>query len=358
LGGAVNPGVDGPVYALAVAADGTLYIGGSFVGTTAGATVNYICQYNRGTDSFAVMGSQPGLDSFVYALEMDIDGSTLYIGGNFTQENGLFDGALPYVCKWTTDYEAMAELGMDASVNALKMSLDGKLYAGGTFTTAGFWSANKIAFWNRNEWYPLGSDGDGMVGGTLVRTIEIDRRGVIYIGGDFTGATNDSLAAYIATWDGSRFGHLDLVLTDLVYSIATRLEDVFVGYAGASVSAIADVQSVENQGQAKGHPFLDVRGPITLRWLENQEDGARVRFNLVVQELERVLIDLRPGNFKAESEFRGNVLAGIQSNSDIGKLKLNPGENRIAFLGTGDNANTEVSLRWRVTNWSFDDVVG
>jgi hypothetical protein len=361
LGGAANPGVNGPVFALTCAANGRVYFGGSMTQTTAGTTLNYLGHYTRGTDTFDNMGAQPGLDAFVHAMEMDLDGATVFIGGDFTQENGKFDGALPYICEYDPDadaYSAMAESSMDDSVYTLKMAIDGKLYLGGKFTSAGFWDAEKIAMWNRNDFYPLGSNGDGMVGGTQVNYIEIDRRGLIYIGGDFTSATNSDLAAYLATWDGSRFSHTDSVVGAEVEAIASRFEDLFIGYLGASVTTTADVQTITNNGEAKGSPFLDVRGPIHLRWLENQEDGARIRLDLDVQSFERVLIDLRPGKFKAESEFRGNVISGVLANSDFSKFKLNPGDNRISFLGTGDDGNTEVSLRWRVTNWSFDDIVG
>lgn len=357
LGGAANPGLSGPVKALTSSADGTLYLGGSFVQTTAGVTVNYVCSYNRTGDAFSTMGGEPGLDDFVYALETDLDGTTIYIGGNFTQENGLVDGALPYVCKYTTDYVAMAELGMDDTVYALKMSIDGRLFAGGAFTEAGFWDAEKVAYWNRNEWYPLGGNEDGLLGGSKVNVIEFDRSGMLYFGGDFTSATNSDLAEYIATWDGSRFGHVDMVVGAEVLAISSRFEDLFVGYIGAAVTSIASVQTVSNTGKAKGSPFLDILGPLNLRWLENQEDGVVVRFDLDVQAGERVLIDLRPGNLKAVSEFRGNVIAGILANSDAGKFKLNPNDNKVSFLGTGDTGATEVSLRWRVTQWSFDDIV-
>jgi hypothetical protein len=44
------------------------------------------------------------------------------------------------------------------------------------------------------------------------------------------------------------------------------------------------------------------------------------------------------------------------ASSDWGDFALLPGLNQIAFLGTGGDGNEEVSLRWRTTDWSFDDL--
>lgn len=360
-----TPGFDMPctVNALAIAGDNTLYLGGSFVTTTAAQTVNYICSYDPGTDAFSVMGAQPGLDAEVLALEIDLDFETLYIGGEFTQENGLFDAELPYVCLWNgTAYNCLQRhndataKGADDFVRALKIDLGGRLYIGGDFGALGFWDAEKIGYWDRASFYPCGSDGDGLAGGSSVNDLAIGEDGLIYIAGDYTSGTNDPLAEYLATWNGTRFGHLDCDFGAEVYSVAVKFDKLFVGYDGASVSAIADVQDVENHGEATAYPILDVLGPIVIKWLENQSTGAIIRLNMTVQEGERILIDFRRGQLKAVSEWRGNVIAGISPDSDFGDFNLLPGENRIAFLGTGGDGNEEVSLRWRISDWSFDDV--
>jgi hypothetical protein len=141
-----------------------------------------------------------------------------------------------------------------------------------------------------------------------------------------------------------------------VFTVASKFDKLFVGYDGASVSAIGDVQDILNYGEATAYPFLDVLGPLTIKWLENQSVGAVIRLNLVVQAGERVLIDLRPGLLKAVSEWRGNVISGVLPDSDFGDWALLPGTNRISFLGTGGDGNEEASIRWRVSDWSFDDI--
>lgn len=360
MGGA-SPGVNSDVNALAANRDGYIYLGGTFTQANEGPVPAYrVVRYNGpGPNDWTQLGTFDGLNAEVKALEIDLDGTTLYIGGDFTNEFSVGGPALlERICKYTpaTDlFAAMAEIGINAIVRALKMGLDGKLYIGGDFTIAGFWTVNKVAVWNRNEFYPLGSDGDGLTGGNQVNVIDIDARGQVFFGGDFGGATNDDLAAFVAIWTGTRFAHLDIVVGSEVVALASKFDKLFLGYLGASVTAIADVQMVENEGKASAHPILDIRGPLTLRYLENQETGKVVRFNLVILAGERVLIDLRPGYLKAVSEWRGNVMYAIMPDSDFGEFGILPGTNQISFLASGGNGSEEASLRWRTTDWSFDD---
>jgi hypothetical protein len=87
--------------------------------------------------------------------------------------------------------------------------------------------------------------------------------------------------------------------------------------------------------------------------LENQTTGQRVLFDLDILDGETVLVDLRQGLQRATSDFRGNVIAGVLPGSDL--LELLPGDNRIAFMAEDTDTPTEISLRWQVTHWSFDD---
>lgn len=368
LNAAGTVGVGSDVRAIAVDKAGYVYLGGSFI-TAGGAAAYRIVRYNGPVaDTFTAIGTSSGLNLDVEALEIDLDGSTLYCGGQFTDQQGIAGGtALLRISKYTAaaGFEAMGEYAMNGIVRALRMGLDGRLFLAGDFTETGkylspgvwqtVWSAVKVAVWNRQEFYPLGGNGDGLTGGTRVNCIEVDSAGLVYFGGDFTAASNDALAAYAAVWNGTRFTHLDLDIGAQVFTIAARFKRLFLGYNGPSVSSIADVQEVTNEGAAAAYPVLDILGPVVLRYLENQETARVIRLNLDVLDGERVLLDLRPGYLKAESEWRGNVMYGIQADSDFGDFSLLPGDNTIAFHGTGGMGATEVVLRWMLADWSFDE---
>jgi hypothetical protein len=79
--------------------------------------------------------------------------------------------------------------------------------------------------------------------------------------------------------------------------------------------------------------------------------------DLTVQDGETVRIDLREGKQDFVSDFRGNVADGILPDSDLTGFKLLPGENTIAFFARDTNSDTEISLRWAIHHWSFDDIV-
>ena len=354
-----SPGVSADVFALATDKTGVCYIGGTFLSTVAGDNAYHIVKYNGpGLDTWTVIGTHSGLDGNVNALEVDLDGSTIFVGGDFVQEQTHLDNALPRICKYTAagGFTAIAESGLNGPCKALKLGLDGKLYLGGTFSTAGFWTAARVAVWNRTDLYPLGGNGAGVAGGTGVFALDVDKKGNVYLGGDFTSATGDTLCSQVCSWNGTTFAHLDIAVGYAVYAIASKFEKLFLGYGGAVVSSIASVSVVRNNGKAAAYPILDVLGPLSLQYIENQDTGKVVRLNLGVETGERVLVDLRPGLLRAFSEWRGNVMYGLLPDSDFGDFYLLPGDNSIAFHGTGGSGSEEVSLRWPLSDWSFDSI--
>jgi hypothetical protein len=86
---------------------------------------------------------------------------------------------------------------MNGSVNALAIDASGNLYAGGSFTTAGGVTVNRIAKWNGSTWSALGS---GM--NTIVYALAFDSSGNLYAGGSFTTAGGVAVTA-LAKWNGT-----------------------------------------------------------------------------------------------------------------------------------------------------------
>lgn len=205
-------GMSSKVFALAYA-NGTLYAGGEFT-TAGGVTANHVASWN-GTQ-WSALGS--GMAGVVNALAYA--NGTLYAGdsnGTVAGWNGTWSSlgtmsgevtALTYgnstlyaadvtgrVAYWTgTQWQNLGS-GMNASVFALTIGSDGKLYAGGAFTMAGGVAANRVARWNGTTWEALGEG----ISNNQVRTLAIGSKGEIYAGGTFT--TADIIPAYpIAKW--------------------------------------------------------------------------------------------------------------------------------------------------------------
>jgi len=123
MGTEVTKGLNGVVRGIDVAADLTVYIGGDFTATAGGGTtLNYVASYDPGTNAFGALSN--GLNAAVYAVLVDMDGSTVYFGGDFTDESGdpgTYN--LERTAKWDGSWGIMAEEGMDARVRTLARAM-------------------------------------------------------------------------------------------------------------------------------------------------------------------------------------------------------------------------------------------
>lgn len=182
--GAVDPTfavtVNGPVYAVAIEADGNVLLGGNF--TTVNG--NGIPRIARVSDLGVVDATfVPLANDEVFALAVQADGKIL-VGGNFFELDGM---SQPYLGR----IEAAGTLDsgytpiFNGPVYCIAIQADGKAVVGGSFTTVNGSPAPYLARINT----------DGTLDGTFttevlgdVYGIAIDRNGKIVIVGDFPGA--------------------------------------------------------------------------------------------------------------------------------------------------------------------------
>jgi hypothetical protein len=211
--------LNGPVKSFTVFDDGlgggpALYAGGSF--TTAGEVIaNRIAKWNGSTWLPLESSGTNGLNDEVNTLAVFDDGSghgpALYAGGSFTTAGGVTANR---IAKW--DGTSWLPLGTGAAngvsngVSALTVFDDGAgdgpaLYAGGSFTTAGGVPANRIAKWDGTSWSPLGTGSANGVNNTVFALLAFDNGSGdgprLYAGGVFTSAGGVT-ANRIAKWDG------------------------------------------------------------------------------------------------------------------------------------------------------------
>ena len=91
--------------------------------------------------------------------------------------------------------------GANANVWSLFWASDGKLYAGGQFTTIGGVAANRVAYWDGTTWVAMGSGQAGV--GSAVYAFAEGPDGSIYAAGDGTGFGGIANTAGLAKWNGS-----------------------------------------------------------------------------------------------------------------------------------------------------------
>jgi len=87
-------------------------------------------------------------------------------------------------------------------------ALDGRLYMGGSFTTAGGILVNRVASWNlgTSAWSTLGSGVSGYAWPEAASLAVLG--GKVYVGGDFLEVGGESIGD-IACWDPAVFDVVD-----------------------------------------------------------------------------------------------------------------------------------------------------
>jgi hypothetical protein len=198
----LGSGANGEVVTLSSFDDGggpRLFAGGSFT-SIGGTSASGIAKWDGA--SWLPLGS--GLNGVANALVAHDDGSgpALFVGGEFTNAGGV---SANHVAKWNgTSWSALGS-GTGAWVDALHVFDDGsgggpELYAGGTFTSAGGGTANRVARWDGASWSALGT---GLSGGCTVFEVFDDGAGAaLYAGGNFNVAGGVPTNG-LARWNGT-----------------------------------------------------------------------------------------------------------------------------------------------------------
>ncbi len=135
-----NPGADGPVYSLAVQADGKILLGGSFT-TLGGQPHSYIGRLNP--DGSVDAAFEPGASKSVDSLSVQADGKIL-LGGSFTTLGGQPHN---YIGRLNPDgtVDTAFNPGANNQVLSVAVQADEKIIIGGTFTSVGGQSRTNLA---------------------------------------------------------------------------------------------------------------------------------------------------------------------------------------------------------------------
>jgi isoaspartyl peptidase/L-asparaginase-like protein (Ntn-hydrolase superfamily) len=141
-----------------------------------------------------------GTNNSVFAIAIDGSGN-IYAGGSFTSAGVITVNRIAKYTVSTNTWSALGtspNVGTNNTVGAISIDGSGNLYVCGIFSTAGGVSANRIAKYTPgatpNPWSAIGSTLTGSV-----NAIAIDGSGNIYAGGLFTsagGVTVNRIAKY------------------------------------------------------------------------------------------------------------------------------------------------------------------
>ena len=245
LGLTAIPTATGPIYAICVASDKSVYFGGHFDGidnnTPAGG--DCIIRWDPTDESLNLLVGASDVNDRVRVITEGPDG-IIYVGGDFTAVNGVAEN--DYIVSYDPVADTWSPLGDPDSggnmnnVHALAWDSGGNLYVGGAFTgVAGVANTAYFAKWDGTNWAAVGSGGSG---GVLC--IAVDESDNIYIGGSFNNWAADDDADGWAWWNGSAWAAVDdIALSSSVYSLVfNEAGDLYVGgnFTNAGDVAAAD----------------------------------------------------------------------------------------------------------------------
>ena len=383
-------------------ASGNLYMGGAF--TDAGdANGDGIVKWDGSSLSSLGTGAQGGTPA-VHCMAVDPMTGYLYAGGRFTTMGGVTNTL--NIARWTgSAWQAMAT-GLNNVVYDMEFGPDGNLYLGGGFTNADGVNGNYLCYWNGTSFNMVGTGEIGYGVSYNLEALGFDERGNLYIGGRWADIGGDTSLANVAKWTGLAWEKLSSGVNNKVLSINV-LEDnsVYVGgifstageltslgglavwksgawaipevklanryvrsvvqsrdgrlyvggqFAGTGYSASQKV--VVNSGNAPVYPNIEIVGPGELQGFSNYTTGASIQFdNLTLQAGEILTIKLDPTNLKMTSNWRGNCLRYVNAGSDLGDFYLKPGDNSITFfMPSGTSAATKAYLYYTPAFWNIE----
>lgn len=181
----------GAVSAFAQGAGSTVYVAGSFM--TDGRDPQL---FNIGAWNGRKMTRLPYLaDGATAALAYDKRSGVLYAGGSYFRDSKLYG-----VMKWDgSTWTGFADLGSYGGVDTMAIAPDGTLYIGGAFSQVnGVPYAGNIARYSpATGWSSIGVFNDH------VNTLAVDNSGRVYAGGLFTRISSTTVLGSVAMWDGS-----------------------------------------------------------------------------------------------------------------------------------------------------------
>jgi hypothetical protein len=200
LGTGSSNGVNGGVLALAVVGN-EVVVGGEFT-SAGGVSANRVARFNTQTNTWSSLGtgSSNGVNNVVRALA--VVGNEVVVGGEFTSAGGV---SANRVARFNTQTNTWSSLGTGSSngVNGEVLALavvGNEVVVGGLFTSAGGVSANNVARFNTqtNTWSTLGTGSSNGVNERVSALAVVGSE--VFVGGSFTSAGGVS-ANRVARWN-------------------------------------------------------------------------------------------------------------------------------------------------------------
>jgi hypothetical protein len=340
----LGTGLSSNVSALAVDASGNVYAGGAFSVSQEPSGNRIELYFFAKWDGTTWGAPGAGPQGTVNALVLDGSGN-VYIGGSFTT---VGNATANRIAKWDGRTWSVLGTGLNNTVNALALDGRGNLYAGGSFTTAGGLRANRIAKWNGTAWSALGTGTSGNV-----LALAVDGAGTVYAGGAFVSAGSAS-ASYIAKWNGTAWSALGAGVAGNVLALAVGGSgSVYAGGTFTTAGGTTASRIAKWNGSAWSTLGTGLNGPVQALAADGRGnvyaggsftavgDGSKTTMSFgIYQPIRAALVSLSPASGAAGSSLAatGTGLTGataVTFTSSGGTATAAPAGYTVASDGTG-----------------------
>lgn len=187
-----EPGVQGEVNAIVIQPDGKVIIGGRFTSVNGQPRGNLARLNPDGTlDSTFANSFEAGVSGQVLALALQADGSVI-VGGSFTQANSF---QIYNIARYKTDGsidkgfasgDGTGSPGADGPVFALTVQPDGKIVLGGSFSQVIGQPRRSVARLNADGSLDAPVLSNPQAASGTVKAVVLDARGALVAGGRFS----------------------------------------------------------------------------------------------------------------------------------------------------------------------------
>jgi uncharacterized delta-60 repeat protein len=176
-----DPNANAGVYAIAIQTDGKIIVGGAFA-TIGGQTRNHIARLDA--TSGAADSFDPNANGAVYTIAIQSNGK-IVAGGVFTGANSIGGQARSHIARLdqTSGLADSFDPNANSYVNSIVVQSDGKVLAGGAFTTIGAVTRNRIA---RLDAANGAADSFDPNSNGTVNAIAMQPDGKVLVGGNFS----------------------------------------------------------------------------------------------------------------------------------------------------------------------------
>lgn len=351
---------------IVVGKSGDLFCVGPFLAAGGDPDADGLCRYNFSTSTWEDI---PGVGSFslqTYAIAVAPNGD-LYVGGSW---NRFVESTTCYnIIRIENPSGTATQRKMGNGVGAGSETVE-YIYVddnGDVYAIGGYTEYDSIAKWNGSEWIALGSG----LGGLTYQAVRVGSDIIVsgYLGNPPT-AGGLELPSKVAAWDGSSWKPLD-VKDNLTTQAAQSIENVKgqIVYAVDATPALHE-GAIGNTviiplSSAKSYPRFTIdagswtaaAATMTLWSIKNLTTGAELTFNYEFVRNEILEIDLRPGQRSMVSSIFGNKW-DILASSDVANFYLEPGvDNRISVYIESTGAPTPspfMHMHWSSSHWGID----